>query len=446
MRNCRALSIACLTAVASFFGATAAPRVAHAQPPAEAPAGPSQHFALGDVVRLTRERGYDVLAAQASVRSAEADVRTAGQLPNPLANGNVGWTLSCDGPCASGTPWGWGAGVADQGLLEGALSNKRGLRREVAERALVAVKYGRVDAERVLIAQAKIQYIQTAAAAVFLDFSREVAASLAKSVEVNRVRYPRVIDEGQLFRVEQESLRADQQVERATRDLRNEEIQLAYFVGISGPIPRIDVDKDAVKYRMPEALASSNKEALFRQAIENRPDRRMAVAREAQGEAQVSLSRRLRFPDIILNAQYAQQGTGAYNSQLPTLTVGLTVPIPIFYQQQGEIRRAEADRQAAAVQLRKVDAQLAQDIESAFNAFVTARKIVERFESTLLDRARKARDITQVQYTAGSATLTDLLDAQRSFVQVNVDYQTELVNYWTAVFQLEQAVGREFVP
>ena len=35
----------------------------------------------------------------------------------------------------------------------------------------------------------------------------------------------------------------------------------------------------------------------------------------------------------------------------------------------------------------------------------TARRIVERYESALLERAKRALDITQVQFTAGSATL-----------------------------------------
>jgi cobalt-zinc-cadmium efflux system outer membrane protein len=88
---------------------------------------------------------------------------------------------------------------------------------------------------------------------------------------------------------------------------------------------------------------------------------------------------------------------------------------------------------------------VASELESAVNAFSTARVIVERYESALLERAKRALDITRVQFNAGSATLTDLLDAQRSYVAVNSGYQAELVNYWTAVFQLEQAIGKELV-
>jgi cobalt-zinc-cadmium efflux system outer membrane protein len=426
--------------------ATVPPAVAWGQNEA-APAPAGVHVALSDAVKLARTKGYDVLGASAAVRGAEADVHAAGATPNPIANGQVGVSTSCStGSSCSGSPWGWGVGLSDNGLVEGALTRKRALKESAAERAVEAAKFGRADAERVLAAQAKIQYVQTAAAALKIDFTKDVAASLAKSVEINRVRYPRVIDEGQLARVEQEALKADQEVDRARRDFRQQQIELAFILGMQGSIPEIAVDKEVLKFRVPDALAQTNKEALFKTAYDNRPDRRQAAARQAQSDAQIAFAKRSRFPDVSLSVNYAQQGTGDYTSSLPTWTFGAQLPIPLFYQQQGEVQRAEADREAASIQLQKIDGALSADIESAYNAFLVAKAIVERFENSLLERAKKAREITSIQYNAGSGTLTDLLDANRSFVQVNSDYYAELVNYWTAVFLLEQATGKEIVP
>ena len=57
--------------------------------------------------------------------------------------------------------------------------------------------------------------------------------------------------------------------------------------------------------------------------------------------------------------------------------------------------------------------------------------------------ARRARDITDLQYRAGAATLIDFLDAERTFIQTNTEYFDDLANYWTAVFQIEAAAGVE---
>lgn len=412
--------------------------VARADTPVAAP----QVVSLPDAVALARTRGYDVLLAGATVRGAEADVRTAGQLPNPTVTAGPSRRIDCLGsPCASA--WGGFVTLSDEGLVEGALTRKRALREDVAKRALEAARHGRADAERVIVAQTKVQYVQTAAAQARLDLTRDVAASLQRSVDVNRVRYPRVIDEGQLARVEQEALRAQQEVDRAMRELRQQQIELAFLLGSTGPVPELVVDRRVLDYRVPEALATIDKTALLRAALDTRPDRRQAVAQVAQSEASVTLAERKRIPDVSLLVQYQQLGTGDNAPQPPTLSVGVGLPLPLFYQQQGEIGRAQAERQSALVARQRVEALVANDLESALSAFTTARSVVERYESALLERAKRALDITQVQYTAGSATLTDLLDAQRSYVAVNSGYLAELVSYWTAVFQVEQAVGKE---
>jgi len=64
-------------------------------------------------------------------------------------------------------------------------------------------------------------------------------------------------------------------------------------------------------------------------------------------------------------------------------------------------------------------------------------------ESTLLERARKARDLVQVQYEKGAASLLDLLNAQRTYTATHGEYAQDLANYWIAVSLLEQATARE---
>ncbi len=428
------VAVSMLSGVSSASHADEAPRIAPAV----------RVLSLEEAVGIARTRGYDVLLASNEVRGAEADLRSAGQTPNPVVAGGPSRRVDClSANCP--TPWGAFAELSDQGLIEGAITRKRKRREDVAARALDAARFGRADAARVVVAQTKVQYIQTAAALARLDVTREVAASLEKSVAINRVRYPRVIDEGQLARVEQEAMRAEGEVDLATRQVRQEQIELALLLGLDGAIPELRVDRKVLDFRVPEALASLDKAALLRMAIDNRADRKQALAEVARAEASVSLAERQRFPDVALLVQYQQLGSGPSAPQPATLSVGVGLPLPIFYQQQGEIGRAEAERQAMLVSSRRVDTRLVADIESALNTFSTARRIVERYESGLLERAKRARDITQVQYNAGSATLTDLLDAQRSWALVSRGYVDELVNYWTSAFLLEQAVGKELV-
>jgi cobalt-zinc-cadmium efflux system outer membrane protein len=159
------------------------------------------------------------------------------------------------------------------------------------------------------------------------------------------------------------------------------------------------------------------------------------------------LARRQRLPDIALDVSYQQAGTGGIGTNAPltppTLTFGLSAPLPVFYQQQGEIRKAEADLKTQDVQRAKVEAQVRNDVQAAYTGFATSRELVERMEGRLLERARRVRELTGIQYQKGAASLLEFLDSQRTYIATNVEYLQDLANYWIAVFQLEQAVGME---
>ncbi len=446
MRN-GVLTLAVITTAATAH-ADDSPRAAGSESSPPGAAGPvgdrAVTISFDDAIAAARTRGFAIMLASAEVRGAEADLTAAGQTPNPVLTAGPSRRMDCfSGSCP--TPWGVFVTLSDQGLIEGALTRKRALREDVARRALEAARYGRADAERIVVGQTKTQYVQTVAAQARVELARDVAASLQKSVDINRVRYPRVIDEGQLARVEQEALRAQQEVDRAVRELRQEQIELFFLLGRGGPTPDLVVDRKVLDFRVPDALAALDRDALLELSFERRPDRKQAAAHVAQGEAAIVLARRQRVPDMSFLVQYQQLGSGDSAPQPPTLSLGVGLSLPLFYRQRGEIARAEADRHAATLVRSRLEAIVEADLEASMNAFSTARRIVERYESALLERAKRARDITQVQFTAGSASLTDLLDAQRSYVQVNSGHLAELVSYWTAVFQLEQAVGKELV-
>ena len=419
------------------------PQCAAAAPPPEVQL--PKVLTLDQALELFRTRGLDLLIADAAVLGAQGDERAAGAIPNPALNTSFGrlFNYSSAPPCAGCSIYSFGAGLSDQTAVEDTLSGKRALRLRVARAALEAARLGRADAERTVGFQVKSQYVQVAAARWALDFAREVQTSMVKSVELTRLRYPKVINEGDLARIEVQRLEADQAVDQAVQALRTAQVGLAFLLGVRSRVPDFDVERDVLRFRVPEALQTATVDALRDEALQQRPDLRQAASSEERAEGALALARRQRIPDVTLGAQYTQTGTGQQAIQPPGLTFGFTVGLPVFYQQQGEILHAEADRESQLLQRTKLTAQVVSDVETAYAGFAAAKALVDRMESTLLERARKARDITEIQYKAGSATLIDFLDAERTFIQTNTEYFTDLANYWTAVFQMEAAVGAE---
>jgi outer membrane protein, heavy metal efflux system len=407
-------------------------------------------LSLADAIRIFRARGLDLLIAEAAVRSAEGDVDVAGAVPNPVGNAGYGRVLNYDpGGCDQCSANYWAVGLSDSAALEDALSGKRGLRLKAARNALAAAKLSRVDAQRTLEFQVKAAYLQIAQAVLAQRFAKEVVDSNQKTLELFQARLKGgAINEGDLARVETQKLESDQALDAANEGLRQARIALAFLVGVRGIVPDFEVDTGVLSFGVPPPLSGATEEGLLRAAIDHRPDLVAAGYQKASAQASIELAKRQKLPDITLSVNYSQTGTGATAAggaiSPPTIVFGVSAPLPVFYQMQGELRKAEAAYDTNALGQAKTTAQVVNDVSSGYAAYVTARQLVQRMESGgLLQSAKTARDITRLQFEKGAAGLTDLLDAQRTYIATNVEYIQDVTNYWTAVYQLEQAVGME---
>jgi cobalt-zinc-cadmium efflux system outer membrane protein len=218
-------------------------------------------------------------------------------------------------------------------------------------------------------------------------------------------------------------------------------------------VPDFDVDTKVLDYSVPAGLKDATPESLLRAAFDHRPDLIALGYSKASSEAQVKLSERQRFPDVTLGLNYGFGGFGGLSTNGPVgpqlLTFSLSVPIPVFYQQEGEVRQARAQRDTNALQEAKTTAQVVSDVSTGLANYAAAKARVERMEGPrrenggLLQSAKGAFDVTAYQYDKGAAGLTDYLDALRTYIATKTEYFGDLTNYWTAVFQLEEAVATE---
>ena len=426
---------------------------------------------LDDALRIFRSRGFDLLIAEAAIVNAQGDQLVAGASPNPAVNVGIGRVIGNydttdytnagpttplgKGPCIGCSANSYSLGITDQAAIEDALSGKRGLRLRVARNALAAARLARVDAERSIAFQVKAAYFQVALASAALEFAKDVQRNSVETVRLTQLKFDKgQVDLGVLARIDTAKLEGDQAVDSALQNFRAARVALAFLLGVRGHVPDFSIDEDTdkdvtrvsagvLKFEVPGSLATADELALMRDAFEHRPDLRAYGYQKERAGAAIALAKRQRFPDISFSVQYNQTGSYQNAVQPPTLMFGLSAPIPLLYQQQGEIRKAEADYSLQALSRAKAEAQVVSDVETAYAAFATSRALVTRMETTLLDRARTARDITKRQYDGGTASLIDYLDAQRTYIATNLEYLQDLTNYWTAVAQLEQAVGME---
>ena len=403
---------------------------------------------LDDALRILRDRGLDLLMAEATVRSAEADVQTAAGIANPSVSVSDGPVLNYSAQGTGGNPCvgcskqtlAWSLG--DNGAIIDALAGKRGRRVDVARAALAAARMSRADAERNVELLVKQQYVQAVVAAETLDETVEIQKTLEKTLTLSRLQYPRLIDEGGLARIEVQKLEGDQAVSAAAQSLRSAKVGLAFLLGARNLVSDFDVDRLALKFRVPIKLSAARPDTLLRQALDHRPDVAAVGYQRLRAGAAVDAAKWQQLPSVSLGVNVNMPGLG--QSSPPFVSGQAQADLPVFYHQQGEIRRARADLAKQALLQAKAITQVASDVDTAFAAYLANRELVERMEGTLVGRATMARDVVATQYRGGTIKLTDFLDAQRTYIATRVEYLADLGAYWRAVFALEQAVGMEF--
>jgi cobalt-zinc-cadmium efflux system outer membrane protein len=143
----------------------------------------------------------------------------------------------------------------------------------------------------------------------------------------------------------------------------------------------------------------------------------------------LSRERQSRMPDLTI------RGSTSEEIDKRSYAIGLSVPFPLFYQRQGEIATARAERTRAQAELEQTRAELMRLITQEHQNYRIAADQIKVFEEGLLKQADEALRIAQLSYQQGESDLLDLLDAQR--VQ-----RTTLIEYHEAQFELQAALAR----
>jgi cobalt-zinc-cadmium efflux system outer membrane protein len=408
---------------------------------------PTVTLTLAEALAIFHARGLDLAIADAEVEGVAADVQSAAAIPNPTLFGGPSYAAFDHGQFE--THHGWSIGLSDGNAIEDGLSGKRRLRSSVARAALGAAKLRRADTERTLDLQVKQAYLQVVAARAEVELAEEAARSGEETFRLNQVRYRSgAISEVDLSKTETAKLEGDQALEGARESLHRAGVLLALGLGYPrDQAPDFAIDPRQARFYEPPPLAVPQEDALIDQALAARPDLLGQIDEELRATAARSLASRLRVPDIGLGLQYQQQGTASSSNPIspPTLMLTLSATLPVFYQQQGELRHADADLRAQRARKSRLAAQVVADVKAALEGYRSARRLVDRMQGRLLDRALRARDLVKLQYEKGAASLLEFLDGQRTYILARTEYIQDLSGYWNAVFQLEAALASELV-
>jgi cobalt-zinc-cadmium efflux system outer membrane protein len=187
---------------------------------------------------------------------------------------------------------------------------------------------------------------------------------------------------------------------------------------------------------------------LFQIALDCRPDVAAYRFGALVASANVELQRANRFQDAYLLYQpYTYQNNAPYGRQSGTSwAFGITVPMPLFNRNQGNIERAKLNVGQSEIERTFVERRAIAEIDLAANEYRVSGQIVRQFRDRIAPPLRQARDARFQLFVEGEATVFDYLNAQRRFNEMAKAYLDAAVRHRRSMLALDTAVGQRLLP
>jgi cobalt-zinc-cadmium efflux system outer membrane protein len=392
-----------------------------------APAQPA--LTLDQVVARFIERNLAVEAARHRVDVARAEQIAARLRPNPTLTFTAE-NLPFAGPTPASQLYEVGA-TYSQPIERG---DKRLHRREVAD-ATVAVAeahLGETLAQRLL--EAKRAFYEALAARQAVEQASESRLAFQALVDVTEARFKEgAVAEAEVLKVRLERARFDAAAGQAQLALRQAGIRLLGLLG--------ETDFSAAGAVAGEAALDApilpELEALKAEALRQRPTVRAAEQSIALAERRLALERARGTADVSPFFGLKRVGENS------TVLLGIAIPLPITDRNEGGVARATAEQRVARTELALRRNDVLAEVESAYQAWLSARERTAAFEQGLLRQADEAQAIALRAYEEGAVDLLAYLEAQRTRAEIRRQHLQSLLDARVALLVLEHAVGRD---
>ena len=142
------------------------------------------------------------------------------------------------------------------------------------------------------------------------------------------------------------------------------------------------------------------------------------------------------IPDLDLGA-----GLKRSNIQRNTFQVGLSIPLPIFNRNQGNIKSAISELEQAQLELKRIESQLKTDVSNFQAQLENLVSEITIIDDDIIPEAQNACTIITDGYLNGRFTYLDVVNSQEMWFQSREQYVNALKDYHTNLFELERITG-----
>ncbi|MFZ5560163.1 MAG: TolC family protein [Pseudomonadota bacterium] len=368
-------------------------------------------------------------ASRAEVQAREGSAEQAGALPNPeleVLRENFGndRLQGTDGPATT---------FALGQLLE--LGGKRSARRDSADAFHARAEQDYQLARATLRAEVNQAFTELLAAQARQQLARDMIAladethrAVSESVKAGKVSPLEETRAGVILA----GVRLD--AEQAERDLMTARRRLSATWASAHPLfTAAETDWEPLPELPPVEV--------LRERLPASPELARWTSTLAQREAEQSLARARRIPDITLRAgikRYEELDEDVY-------LVGASLPLPLFNRHQGGVREADARFEQARHEQAAAAGHLAQQLGDSYSRLQSARARAVGLKQDIIPAAEQVLQASREGYRYGKFKLFDVLDAQRTVYAARGQYLTALTEFHQRLADLERLLGAPLV-
>lgn len=404
--------------------------------------GPPDGLTLDMAIERLRQANLNLRAQAFEIPQAQADILTASLRANPVFYADA--QLIPYGGYPKDRPGGQTQyDVNISYPLD--VTHKRRARTAVACQAKRVVEAQYQDVVRLQIDNLYTAYVDVLAARETLRFaraSREGLGDLLRLAETQQQRQFSSPAEVNRARVQRDA--AEIGVQESESALRQTKRALAILLRIP-PAQADSIElRGSIRDNTPSPPAE---EELVGLALGSRPDIAAYKLGVGRAEADVNLAYANRLSDVyVLYQPFTAQHNPAPQKDSTSWALGVTVPLPIYNRNQGNLQRAKINVQQTRTELVALEEQVAGDVRRASEQYAVSRASVDRIEKDLLPASRQILATAEELYKSGQENLALYLNAQRDYNDIVRQYRDTLVRNRRNMLGLSTAVGQRILP
>ena len=392
--------------------------------PQSAAAAAAEPLSLAKAIELALEGNPEVAAAKRQWEATEGQVLQGRSRPNP----ELAYSLEDTRSKTRTQSWQLNRPVE--------LGGKRAARTKAAEKTREQAQAQLAELQATVRANVAAAYFDVLTAQERLVLARDSAALAKSSTDTVSKR----VAAGKVSPVEESKARVAEagvrvELAQAASEQRNALSRLFALLG------RIDAPYTVLEGKA-ENLPSVPSLADLQPLISSAPGVVLARIEVDRRKALTALEQSKRVPDVTVSVGMQRSN----ETQRNVLLFGVSVPLPIFDRNQGNLLEALKLEDKARDELQAASVRLHSEVAQARERLSTIIAEVQSLKQDVLPGAKSAYDAATIGFENGKFNFLEVLDAQRTYFTAKSQYLKALGEAHRAAADIDRLLGASMVP